>query len=45
MHLAQLRLYTVQRPLEAQPEIVLLRWHAAGNDPRELGRRLDGFDS
>ena len=40
----QLRLYPVQHPLKAQPEIVLLRCHAAGSDPRELGHPLDGFD-
>ena len=40
----QLRLHAFQRPLEAQPEVDLLRCRARGNVPRELGHHLDGFD-
>ena len=40
----QLRLYALQRTLEDQLEVNLLRCHAGGNVPWELGRRLDGFD-
>ena len=40
----QLRLYPLQCPFEAQPEVDLLRCRAGGNVSRELGHRLDGFD-
>ena len=40
----QLRLYALQRPLEAQPEADLLRCHAGGNVSHDVGHRLDRFD-
>ena len=40
----QLRLYALHRPLEARPEVDLLRCRARRNVPRELGHYLDGFD-
>ena len=34
----------LQCPLEAQPEVDILRCRAGGDFSRELGHRLDGFD-
>ena len=40
----QLRFHPLQHPLEAQPEVDLLRCLAGGNVSRELGQCLDGLD-
>ena len=41
----QLRLYGLQRPLQARLKFDLLRCRAGGNVSREPGRGLGGFDS